>query len=200
MMVASLDPVGHTVSMVSIPRDLVNVPLGNGDVYGPKLNSLMSYADRHQEPFPKGGLRGLQDAVGALLGIPIHYYARIDLGGFIGMVDAVGGVDINVAKGFSDPGYDGFGLGRPGFTATKGPHHFTGAEALAYARVRKAPGESDFTRAPASRRSSSRCASRCSAAGACSGSSRAARCRRRHGPHGHAGRARCRTWPRSWTR
>ena len=61
MMVASLDPVGHTVSMVSVPRDLVNVPLGNGDVYGPKLNSLMSYADRHADAVPGGrdpGARG----------------------------------------------------------------------------------------------------------------------------------------------
>ena len=56
MMVASLDPVGQTVSMVSIPRDLVNVPLGDGNVYGPKLNSLMSYADRHPDDFPQGGM------------------------------------------------------------------------------------------------------------------------------------------------
>ena len=64
MMVASLDPVGHTVSMVSIPRDLVNVPLKGGDVYGPKLNSLMSYADRHKDAFPDGGIAALEDAVG----------------------------------------------------------------------------------------------------------------------------------------
>ncbi len=149
MMVASLDPVGHTVSMISIPRDLVNVPLGNGDTYGPKLNSLLSYADRHKELFPNGGIAALEDAVGELLQIPIHYYARIDFVGFIGMVDAVGGVDIDVAKGFSDPNYDGFGLpgGKRGFSVTAGKHHFSGAEALAYARVRKAPGESDFTRA-----------------------------------------------------
>ena len=75
MIVASLDPVGHTVSMVSVPRDLVNVPLGNGDVLGPKLNSLMSYAERHPDEFPKGGVRALQDAVGALLDIDIQYYA-----------------------------------------------------------------------------------------------------------------------------
>src|SRR6478752_2799684 len=94
MMVASLDPVGHTVSMVSIPRDLVNVPLKGGNEYGPKLNSLMSYADRHKDAFPAGGIAALEDAVGTLLQIPIHYYARIDFVGFIGMVDAVGGVDI----------------------------------------------------------------------------------------------------------
>ncbi len=147
MMVASLDPVGGSVSMVSLPRDMVNVPLGNGDVYGPKLNSLMSFADRHPDLFPNGGLWALQDAAGALLGIPIHYYATMDMAGFIDMVDAVGGVDIVVKQGFEDPNYDGYGTDQRGFSITKGPHHLDGIEALAYARVRKAKGESDFTRA-----------------------------------------------------
>ena len=147
MMVVSLDPIGHTVSMVSLPRDIVNVPLGNGDIYGPKLNSLMSYADRHPDQFPKGGMTTLEDAVGALLGIPIAYYARLDFKGFVKMVDAVGGVDIKVKKALEDPGYDGYGLGEKGFSLSKGTHHLDGAQALAYARIRKALGESDFTRA-----------------------------------------------------
>ncbi len=147
MMVASLDPVGGTVSMVSIPRDLISVPLGNGDDYGPKLNSLMSYANRHPDAFPNGGLWALQDAAGALLGIPIHYYATMDMSGFIEMIDAVGGVDITVKKGFEDPGYDGYGTDQRGFSITAGKHHMDGIEALAYARSRKAKGESDFTRA-----------------------------------------------------
>ena len=147
MMVVSLDPVGHTVSMVSLPRDLVNVPLGDGNVYGPKLNSLLSYAERHPDTFPDGGVRTLEKAVGALLDIPIAYYARMDFAGFVDMVDAVGGVDIKVKKDLTDPGYDGYGLGEKGFTLTKGTHHLTGGEALAYARIRKAIGESDFTRA-----------------------------------------------------
>ena len=147
MMVASLDPVGHTVSLVSIPRDLIDTPLGNGDTFGPKLNSLLSYADAHPKDFPKGGMRTLEDAVGALLGIPIHYYARLDFSGFIKMVDAVGGVDINVPRGFDDPTYDGYGAGHVrGYSITAGKHHMTGVEALAYARSRKALGESDFTR------------------------------------------------------
>jgi LCP family protein required for cell wall assembly len=147
MMVASLDPVGGSVSMVSLPRDMVNVPLGNGDVFGPKLNSLMSYADRHPESFPNGGLWAIQDAASALLGIPIHYYATMDMSGFIAMVDAVGGVDVNVKQGFDDPKYDGYGTDQRGFSITEGRHHLNGIEALAYARVRKAKGESDFTRA-----------------------------------------------------
>jgi LCP family protein required for cell wall assembly len=146
MMVASLDPVGHTASLISVPRDLVDTPLGNGDTFGPKLNSLMSFADAHPADFPKGGLRTLEDAIGALLGIQIHYYARLNFAGFIRMVDAVGGVDIDVPHGFVDPSYDGYGAGVSGYSITAGPHHMTGRDALAYARSRKALTESDFTR------------------------------------------------------
>lgn len=150
MMVASLDPVGHTVSLLSIPRDLIDTPLGNGSLYGPKLNSLMSYANARPTEFPKGGIRTLEDAMGTLLGIPIHYYARIDFVGFIKMVDAVGGVDVTVARGFDDPTYDAYGFTKSGYgtgySITAGAHHLDGINALAYARSRKALGESDFTR------------------------------------------------------
>lgn len=146
LIVVSLDPVGRTVSMVSIPRDLANVPLGNGDVYGPKINSLMSWADRRPADFPGGGIRALEDAVGALFGIPIHYYARVDLTGFVAMVDAVGGVDIEVRKALNDPKYPRLD-GTRGWFVSPGPQHFDGADALAYARIRKSAGESDLTRA-----------------------------------------------------
>jgi LCP family protein required for cell wall assembly len=146
MIVVSLDPVGRTVSMVSIPRDLAGVPLGNGNVFGPKLNSLMSWADRHPADFPNGGIRALEDAVGAMFGIPIHYYAKVDLAGFAAMVDAVGGVDIEVKKALDDPRYPGLD-GKRGWSVQPGPHHFNGTDALAYARIRKSAGESDLTRA-----------------------------------------------------
>jgi len=147
MIVASLDPVGKTVSMVSLPRDMVSVPLGNGDIFGPKLNSLMSFADRNPQTFHDGGMRALEDAVGALLEIPIHYYARIDFVGFIAMIDAVGGIDIDVARRLRARRYDGYGLPTTGFLLDPGRHHLSGAEALAYARIRKGVGETDFTRA-----------------------------------------------------
>jgi polyisoprenyl-teichoic acid--peptidoglycan teichoic acid transferase len=147
MMVASLDPVGHTISLVSLPRDMVNVPLGNGSDFGPKLNSLMSYAERHPSDFPDGGLKALESAVGALLGIHIDYYARMDFVGFIKLIDSVHGVDIIVKEGFNDPLYDGFALGSHGYSITPGFHHFDGPHALAYARSRQALGQSDFKRA-----------------------------------------------------
>lgn len=147
MMVVSIDPVGETVTMLSVPRDLIGVPLGNGDTFGPKLNSLMAYADEHPDEFPDGGIPTLKKAVGALLGIDIHYYAELKFGSFIRMVDAVGGVDIVVEQGFDDPTYDGYGLEGRGWSITAGTHHLDGRNALAYSRARKAAGESDFTRA-----------------------------------------------------
>jgi LCP family protein required for cell wall assembly len=146
LIVVSLDPVGRTVTMVSIPRDLAGIPLGNGDTYGPKINSLMSYAARNPGRFPDGGVRTLENAVGALFGIEIHAYAQVDLAGFARMVDAVGGIDIDVKKPLDDPRYPHLDGGH-GWSVTAGPHHFDGLDALAYARIRKVLGESDLTRA-----------------------------------------------------
>jgi LCP family protein required for cell wall assembly len=147
MMVVSLDPVGKTVSMVSVPRDLIGVPLGNGDEYGPKLNSLMFYGDEHPEEFPEGGIQALMDAIGALLEIDVHYYAKMDFYGFVEMVDAVGGVEVTVTDAWDDPLYDGFGLEERGYAIDEGTHILDGENALAYARARRGVGESDFTRA-----------------------------------------------------
>ena len=145
MMVVSVDPVGHTASMVSLPRDMVNAPLDGGQTYGPKLNSLMSYAIAHPKDFPEGGMRTLEDTIGLILGIPIHYYVYADLQSFVNLVDALGGIDINIAKPLNDPTYHGYGV-HMGWSITAGLHHFDGSDALAYARIRHPVGESDFTR------------------------------------------------------
>jgi LCP family protein required for cell wall assembly len=147
MMVISVEPVGKTISMLSVPRDLINVPLGDGNVYGPKINSLMSFADRNPGDFPDGGVAALRRALGTMLGIKIDYYARLEIPGLIKLVDAVGGIDVQVAEGFDDPTYDGYRIGERGWSITAGRHHLDGMNALAYARARKAAGESDFTRA-----------------------------------------------------
>ena len=149
MIVVSLDPVTRTVSMLSIPRDMVDVPMADGRQFRDKINSLVSYARRHPAQFPGSdgtGFDVLMDALGTLLKTPIDYYAKVDLGGFVRVVDVLGGVDVNVARAFCDPSYDEYGFTR-GFSITSGRHHLNGQQALAYARVRKASGESDFTRA-----------------------------------------------------
>ena len=147
MIVASLDPVGKTVSMVSIARDTVDVPLPDGRSYRGKINSLVSYVRWHLSKFPgaKDGQSVLAAALGELLGIKIDMWAQVNLDGFVYLVDSVGGVNINVTDGFCDPRYKEYGIS--GFSIAPGYWHFNGYQALAYARVRKAAGESDFTRA-----------------------------------------------------
>ena len=149
MIVVSLDTVTETVSMVSIPRDMVDVPLPDGRRFRDKINSLVSYARRNPAQFPGSdgtGFDVLMGALGTLLERPIAYYAKVDLGGFVGVVDTLGGVNVDVGHGFCDPRYDEYGFTR-GFSITAGLHHLNGQQALAFARVRKPAGESDFTRA-----------------------------------------------------
>jgi LCP family protein required for cell wall assembly len=149
MIVVSLDQVGQTVSMVSIPRDMVDVPLPDGRRYRGKINSLVAYARHHPRQFPGSDGTGydvLRGALGTLLEVRIDYHAAVNLGGFVAVIDHLHGVDVSVAHAFCDPTYDEYGFTN-GFSITAGRHHLNGQQALAYARVRKANGESDFTRA-----------------------------------------------------
>ena len=146
LVVVSIDPETKRVSLVSIPRDIANFPLWDGRTFQGKINSLMTYARLHPKEFPDGGLPTLIKEIGYLLGVPIHYYAAINLEGFVRMVDLVGGVDIVNQQQISDPTYDWFN-GTYGFNLSAGPHHLDGRTALAYVRSRKGIGDSDFTRA-----------------------------------------------------
>ena len=147
MIVASLDPVGRTISMASVARDTVDVPLPDGRIFRGKVNGLVSYVRWHPDKFPgaKDGQSVLAAAIGRLLNIDIQMWAQVNLGGFINLVNSVGGVTVNVSKAFCDPNYDEYGIN--GFGVSPGRYHMNGAQALAYARIRKAAGESDFTRA-----------------------------------------------------
>jgi polyisoprenyl-teichoic acid--peptidoglycan teichoic acid transferase len=149
MIIASLDPTTKTVSMVSVPRDMVDVPLADGRRFKGKINGLVSYARHHPRQFPGSdgtGFDVLRGALGKLLGLDIRYHAAVTLQGFVNVIDKLGGVNVYVARSFCDPTYDEYGFTR-GFSITKGRHHLNGQQALGYARIRKAAGESDFTRA-----------------------------------------------------
>ena len=74
MIVVSLDPVTETVSMVSIPRDMVDAPLADGRKYRGKINGLAAYARHHPKQFPGSDGTGydvLMDALGTLLKLDI---------------------------------------------------------------------------------------------------------------------------------
>ena len=55
MLVATLDPKTGEGAMISVPRDLYGVPLGDGRVYNAKLNSLLATASADPDTYPEGG-------------------------------------------------------------------------------------------------------------------------------------------------
>ena len=146
MLVASVDRQTKQAVMLSIPRDISNFPLYSGGRFRGKINSLMSAAGNDPKRFPDGPVLTLTREIGYLIGVPINYYAAINLDGFQKMVDLVGGVDIDNPKWINDPLYDWFD-GTSGFKLSPGHHHLDGRNALAYVRSRQGVGDSDFTRA-----------------------------------------------------
>jgi polyisoprenyl-teichoic acid--peptidoglycan teichoic acid transferase len=148
MIVASVDPASGKASMVSVARDIAGFGLYDGGTYKDRINSLLGWSDRRPTRYPDGGLPTLSRELGYLLGVPVPYYASVDLVGFSRMIDAVGGVTITNAKTIDDPAYGGWTDHRPvGFHLSAGAHELDGQTALAYARSRKGAGDNDFTRA-----------------------------------------------------
>jgi LCP family protein required for cell wall assembly len=82
-----------------------------------------------------------------LVGVPIQYFAAVDLNGFRRLVDAVGGVTVDVERPIDDPQYDWLDGSPLGFHLAAGPRRLDGRLALAYVRSRYGAGDNDFTRA-----------------------------------------------------
>ena len=147
MLVATLDPESGEGAMVSVPRDLYGVPLGDGRVYNAKLNSLMATAAADRETYPLGGPATLKSAIGDLLGTRIHYFAAIDIEGMREVIDTLGGVTVTVERTINDPQYSDTLTGQRGLYIEAGIQHLDGYAALGYVRSRMSAGENDFTRA-----------------------------------------------------
>lgn len=153
IIVASIDHDNHSASMLSIPRDLY---IEVEELYGGnRINSIVElYAENQiytnglsEKMAYERGYELLRTTVSEILDIPIHYYAEVDFNGFIEIVDAIGGIDVDIEKAIVDPYYplaDGT-IGYQTFTIDEGPQHLDGETALKYVRSRKTT--SDFDRA-----------------------------------------------------
>jgi LCP family protein required for cell wall assembly len=146
LLVVSYDPVKKKAAMLSVPRDTSEFQLYFGGVYHGKINSLMTWAYLNPKATPDSPIDTLTKELGFLLGVPINYYAAIDLAHFRTMVDLVGGVDVNNPKSINDGLYDWLDGSPQGFQLSPGPHHLNGRLALAYVRSRQGQGDNDYTR------------------------------------------------------
>jgi len=142
IIIISLDHKTKEVGMVSIPRDLWVRPPG----YKPlKVNTLYRVSKQfHEDPFiiPKAAIENLLD-------MPIHYYAYIDFKGFEEVIDALGGIEVNVDKSFTDRQYPDGNFGYMTISFKAGIKKMDGETALQYARSRHGNNyqNSDFARA-----------------------------------------------------
>ena len=145
MLVLTLDPVTKTGGVLSIPRDLW-VPIPGYGVA--RINTAHFYGDR--DDYPGGGPALSAKTVENNLGIPIHFYVRIDFDAFVELVDRIGGIDIYVEREIYDRTYPSNDPADPyGFDPLHieaGQQHFDGELALKFARTRHSPG-GDFDRA-----------------------------------------------------
>ncbi len=146
MIVVSVNAATDQVYMFSFPRDTAQFPLYVGGTMPGywKLNSFAGYSKSYPDTFPEPGQPALADEIGFLMGIPIDYYASINICGFPQLIDAIGGIDVCNTKDIDDPSYP-HGDGTFGFQLAAGKYHMDGSTALAFARSRH--GSSDFARA-----------------------------------------------------
>ena len=148
IMVVSYDPKTNSVAMVSVPRDSASYPLYFGGKVSNKvrINSLPTYVRNGWVISPDAPYTTLVKEIQYLVGIPINYYAVMDLQGFVQMVDMVGGIDVNNSSPIDDSSY-ATPVGQIiGFKLAAGPQHLNGDQALAYVRSRHGAGNNDWAR------------------------------------------------------
>ena len=156
LIVVSIDPVTGQVAMFSLPRDSTDVPLppgtplarAYGGVYPLKINSLFTQTHNRGDLVPgtsrTRGYNALKAVLGNLYQLPIKYYVEVNFDGFKQVVDAMGGVTINVQVPVLDDGYPADTGRHQRIYIPSGMQHMTGAQALVYARSRH--GSDDFDR------------------------------------------------------
>jgi LCP family protein required for cell wall assembly len=139
MVLLSLDPRTGEIGMLSIPRDMwVSVP-GYGER---RINEPMVLGELYQAGY---GPRLAMETVQYNLGIRVNHYLVVDFAAFITIVDALGGIDVEVPYTINDPLYPSMNYGYDPFYITAGRHVLNGVTALKYARTRH--GDSDIKRA-----------------------------------------------------
>lgn len=142
LMLLRADPGRHRLIYLSLPRDLrASIP-GYGSA---KINAAMQL----------GGPKLTVKTVNGFTGLPINHVVVVDFGSFVSLIDAVGGIDVDVPEDILSNRFD-----CPYSTATrcqqwrgwsfrKGVRHLDGHTALIYSRIRENrlnPGDSDISR------------------------------------------------------
>jgi LCP family protein required for cell wall assembly len=152
IILASIDIATGRVAAFSVPRYTTNVPLPEPAASAfpcrcltEPINALYVFANQNPNLFPgddNRGLVALSGAIEALMGVHLDGMAMVDLNGFVGLVDAIGGITVDVPAPVYDPEYpDPNGVDVVEVSFAAGPQRMDGWNALAYARTRHQDGD-----------------------------------------------------------
>lgn len=131
MMVLTIDPLGLSAAVLSLPRDLwVEIP----DIGVDRINQAFYFGELYE--LPGGGPRLAVDTVEGLLGTPLDYYVTVNFDAFVEVVDLIGGIEVEVENDIEDLTYPDRCYGYDPFIIEAGTQQLDGAEALKYARTR----------------------------------------------------------------
>jgi LCP family protein required for cell wall assembly len=145
--VASIDAdTGRTI-LFGLPRNMTDFPFAEGSLMDRQwpqgydcdeceLNSLATYAADHPDLFQgvdNPGIEATMQAVEGITGLKVNYYAMVNLMGFRNLVDAVGGITLNVRDRIPIGGVGGPVTGY----IEPGVQHLDGFNALWFARSRE---------------------------------------------------------------
>jgi LCP family protein required for cell wall assembly len=142
MMLLRADSGRHRLVYLSIPRDLRATIPGYGDQ---KINAAMQIGG------PKLAIQTVQQ----LTGLPVNHVVVVDFGAFQKLIDAIGGVTVNIPENILSNRFDCPYSTQarcdqwPGWRFHKGVQHLSGHQALIYSRVRENrlnPADTDITR------------------------------------------------------
>ena len=135
MMLVTIDPVGLSAGVMSLPRDMwVEIPGFSVD----RINQAHYYGEAYE--YPGGGPALAVETVESFLGIQIDYYAAVNFDAFIEVVNQVDGIDLNVPEAIEDETYPDRCYGYDPFQIEAGEQHLDGETALKYARTRATLG------------------------------------------------------------
>ncbi|MBM4422181.1 MAG: LytR family transcriptional regulator [Chloroflexi bacterium] len=143
MMLLRADFDHHTAKLLALPRDMW-VALPNFEAYGiteGRINTAYYYGEVYD--VPGGGPRSAMDAVTLNFGVPLDHYAIVNFQGFVNIVDALGGIDIDVPERIYDSCFPTDNYGCITLVVEPGYQHMDGLAALRYARTRHQDGDTE---------------------------------------------------------
>ncbi len=135
MMLVHIGADANAVTVVSLPRDTLATIPAYVDAKGV---SHPAHQAKLNAAFEAGGASTMVATVEAMTGVRINHYVEINFNGFLQMVDAVGGVEVCLAKPLKDA--------KSGLNLPAGRQTISGPQALAYVRARYVDPTADLGR------------------------------------------------------